>query len=91
MEKRYIIAIYNNNGLKGEILNIHIKPESELKSFVYGNMWHQNIKSKKFNDKDDIKQYWYKICNDIIEGRVEKQEILCENAVITIIKDGIFS
>lgn len=91
MENQYVIAILNYE-FDGEDLKVFIKPESKLKAFVWSKMDCQSPINLKFNDDIDnadeeeevMKQYWDKVCDDVITNRVKEQEIDCDEAKIVI-------
>lgn len=86
MEKRYVVAICESTW-KGENLDIFIKPESELKGFVFNAMdCHCVVGDEEFDNEDDLEKYWNKICDEVIEDKVKKQEVFCEEAIIAIRK-----
>ena len=93
MENQYIIAILNYE-FDGEDLNVFIKPESVLKAFVWSKMVCQSPIDFKFDDDVDsvdeedeiMKQYWDKVCDDIIANKVKEQKIDCDEAKIVIKK-----
>ena len=91
MENQYVIAILNYE-FDGEYLNVFIKPESKLKAFVWSKMDCQSPIDLKFDDDIDnadeeeevMKQYWDKVCDDIIINKVKEQKIDCDEAKIVI-------
>ena len=91
MENQYVIAILNYE-FDGEDLNVFIKPESVLKAFVWDKMVCQSPIDFKFDDDVDsveeedkmLKQYWDKVCDDIIANKVKEQKIDCDEAKIVI-------
>lgn len=93
MENQYVIAILNYE-FDGEDLKVFIKPESKLKAFVWSKMDCQSPINLKFDDDIDnadeeeevMKQYWNKVCDDIIINKVKEQKIDCEEAKIVIKK-----
>ena len=93
MENQYVIAILNYE-FDGEDLNVFIKPESKLKAFVWNKMDCQSPIDFKFDDDVDsveeedkmLKQYWDKVCDDIIANKVKEQKIDCDEAKIVIKK-----
>ena len=85
MEKRYVVAICESSW-KGEGLDIYIKPESELKSFVYNNMSCHCVLDEEFENDDELEQFWDRVCDDVITDHVKEYEVLCEEAIIAIKK-----
>ena len=90
MENQYVIAILEYN-FDGEDLKVFIKPESVLKAFVWSKMDCQSPINFKFDDdvedeEEAMKQYWNKVCDDVITNKVKEQKINCEEAKIVIKK-----
>lgn len=90
MENQYVIAILDYN-FDGEDLKVFIKPESVLKAFVWSKMDCQSPINFKFDDdvedeEEVMKQYWNKVCDDVITNKVKEQKINCEEAKIVIKK-----
>ncbi len=90
MENQYVIAILDYN-FDGEDLKVFIKPESILKAFVWSKMDCQSPINFKFDDdvedeEEVMKQYWDKVCDDVITNKVKEQKIDCEEAKIIIKK-----
>ena len=90
MENQYVIAILDYN-FDGEDLKVFIKPESALKAFVWSKMDYQSPINFKFDDdvedeEEVMKQYWNKVCDDVITNKVKEQKINCEEAKIVIKK-----
>lgn len=90
MENQYVIAILDYN-FDGEDLKVFIKPESVLKAFVWSKMDCQSPINFKFDDdvedeEEVMKQYWDKVCDDVITNKVKEQKIDCEEAKIVIKK-----
>ena len=90
MENQYVIAILEYN-FDGEDLKVFIKPESVLKAFVWSKMDCQSPINFKFDDdvedeEEVMKQYWNKVCDDVITNKVKEQKINCEEAKIVIKK-----
>lgn len=90
MENQYVIAILEYN-FDGEDLKVFTKPESVLKAFVWSKMDCQSPINFKFDDdvedeEEVMKQYWDKVCDDVITNKVNEQKIDCEEAKIVIKK-----
>nr|DAQ48433.1 MAG TPA: scarabaecin peptide, antimicrobial peptide, beetle [Caudoviricetes sp.] len=90
MENQYVIAILDYN-FDGEDLKVFIKPESVLKAFVWSKMDCQSPINFKFDDdvedeEEVMKQYWDKVCDDVITNKVKEQKIDCEETKIVIKK-----